>query len=217
MISVRFISIMLLLVGSLVIMGQNGGVKDLAPEGGNAYFNSAFFEDVFSNLIFTFMVHHSLPGITKQLTKLSDIRYFMKIGFLVAGTTVILLPITASLAFGNELIDKTKFLMGEHHLKYYNEDYKGRIDFVYYFVSFYVFLNVAAFSVYIIVIRKNVLAIARPEMDSDKVSKTTILITGTVLGLLLVISYLLRDDIQIVLDFTGGILGSFNLLIMPSL
>lgn len=75
----------------------------------------------------------------------------------------------------------------------------------------------AAFSVYIIVIRKNVLVLARPELDSDKVSKTTILVTGILLALLLVISYLLKNDIQVVLDFTGGILGSFNLLIMPSM
>lgn len=106
---------------------------------------------------------------------------------------------------------------GSHHLKYYNEDYKGRIDFIYYFVSFYVFLNVAAFSVYIIVIRKNILALAKPTLDSDKVSNTTVLITAVLLGLLLVISFLLKNDIQVVLDFTGGIFGTFNLLIMPCL
>lgn len=79
------------------------------------------------------------------------------------------------------------------------------------------FLNVAAFSVYIIVIRKNVLALAKPTLDSDKVSKITIFITILLLGLVLVVSFVLRDDIQVVLDFTGGILGAFILLIMPGL
>lgn len=127
-----------------------------------------------------------------------------------------MIPITACMAFGNDLIEQA-VTGGSHHLKYYNEDYKDRINFIYYFVSFYVFLNVAAFSVYIIVIRKNILALAKPSMDSDKVSKTTILITAILLALLLVISFLLKNDIQVVLDFTGGILGTFNLLIMPCL
>ena len=79
------------------------------------------------------------------------------------------------------------------------------------------FLNVTAFSVYIIVIRKNVLALAKPGVDSDKVSKTTVAITVLLLGLVLIISYFLRNDIQVVLGFTGGLLGAFILFIMPSL
>lgn len=74
MISVRIISILLLIIGSIVIMIQNGGIQDLAPNEGNAYFNAPYFGDVFSNLVFAFMFHHSLPGITKQLNKLSQIK-----------------------------------------------------------------------------------------------------------------------------------------------
>lgn len=74
MISVRIISILLLVIGSIFIMAQNGGIQDLAPEGGNVFFNAPYFGDVFSNLVFTFMFHHSLPGITKQLTKMTQIR-----------------------------------------------------------------------------------------------------------------------------------------------
>lgn len=55
-------------------MIQNGGIQDLAPADGNAFFNAPYFGDVFSNLVFTFMFHHSLPGITKQLTKISQIK-----------------------------------------------------------------------------------------------------------------------------------------------
>lgn len=160
MISVRFISIMLLLIGSIVIMIQNNGVANLAPSEGNVFFNSGYFDDVFSNLIFTFMFHHSLPGITKQLTHVSQIRKFLNIGFIAAGFTILSVSVTSNLAFGNDLIDRTA--SNPHDLKYYNEDYNGRINFIYYFVSFYVFLNVAAFSVYIIVIRKNIFALAKP-------------------------------------------------------
>ena len=68
MMGVRFLSIVLMFIGAIVIMVQNRGIKDLAPEGGNPFFNSQYFGDVFSNLIYTFMCNHSLPGMTKQLT-----------------------------------------------------------------------------------------------------------------------------------------------------
>jgi amino acid permease len=118
MISVRFISIMLLLIGSIVIMIQNNGVANLAPSEGNVFFNSGYFDDVFSNLIFTFMFHHSLPGITKQLTHVSQIRKFLNIGFIAAGFTILSVSVTSNLAFGNDLIDRTA--SNPHDLKYYN-------------------------------------------------------------------------------------------------
>jgi hypothetical protein len=68
MILVRFLSVSLMIVGAIVIIAQNGGIQDLAPYDGNAYFNLDYFGDIFSNLIFSFMLHHSLPGMTKQLT-----------------------------------------------------------------------------------------------------------------------------------------------------
>jgi amino acid permease len=80
-----------------------------------------------------------------------------------------------------------------------------------------VFLNVAAFSIYIIVIRKNVLAIIRPQMDSDKISKTTVLTTAILLIVILIISFVLKNQIQTALNFTGGIFGCLILFIMPSL
>ena len=163
MISVRFISVVLMIMGAFIIIGQNGGAQNLAPKDGNAFFNSQYFGDIFSNLIFAFMFHHSMPGMTKQLTNLNQIHPFLKIGFITAGTTMLIIPITAALAFGNDLVDKRVSMLGEgHKLIYYNEDFQGRLDFIYYIVSFYVFLNIAAFSVYIIVIRKNIMAIFKP-------------------------------------------------------
>jgi len=63
---------------------------------------------------------------------------------------------------------------------------------VYYVVSFYQFLNVAAFSIYIIVIRNNILSVAKPEIDANRLSKTTLLFSLALLGCILVVSYALR-------------------------
>jgi predicted membrane channel-forming protein YqfA (hemolysin III family) len=50
------------------------------------------------------MFHHSFPGITEQLTKTSQIKDFVKVSFLIAGTTMLSIPITAVMAFGNDLV-----------------------------------------------------------------------------------------------------------------
>ena len=91
------------------------------------------------------------------------------------------------------------------------------MDFIYYIVSFYMFLNVAAFSIYIIIIRTNVLSIFKPEIDPTKLSKTTAIFSGSLLAVILVVGYLLRDDIQVALSFTGGIFGCILLFVMPSM
>lgn len=75
----------------------------------------------------------------------------------------------------------------------------------------------AAFSVYVIVIRRNVLAIVKPEIDSDKISKTTISFTAILLGITLVVSFVLKNQIQTALNFTGGIFGCIILFVIPSL
>ena len=104
MIFVRFLSVILMIIGALVIIGQNGGAQNLAPYGVNAFFNSQYFGDIFSNLIFAFILHHSMPALMKQLTDMSQVQSFLNIGFLTAGTTMLIIPITAALAFGNDLI-----------------------------------------------------------------------------------------------------------------
>ena len=164
MIFVRFLTVFLMVIGAFIIIGQNGGLQDLAPRGGNAFFNGKYFGDIFSNLIFAFMFHNSMPGMTRQLTDLKQIQSFLNIGFLTAGVTMLIIPITACFAFGNDLIEKRINMLGEggHNLIYYNEDFKDRLDFIYYIVSFYVMLNIAAFSVYIIVIRRNLMGIIKP-------------------------------------------------------
>ena len=104
MIFVRFLSVSLMIIGACLIMGQNGKIQDLSPKGGNEYFNLEYFGDIFSNLIFAFLFHHSLPGLAKQLTHLNQVQSFIKISFMVAGFTMLVIPITAVLAFGDGLI-----------------------------------------------------------------------------------------------------------------
>ena len=58
------------------------------------------------------MFHHSMPGMMKQLTNLNQIMPFLKVGFMTAGMTMLIIPITASLAFGNDLVDKRINMLG---------------------------------------------------------------------------------------------------------
>lgn len=67
------------------------------------------------------MIHHSMPGITKQLTELSQIQSFLNIGFLISGITMLIIPITAVFAFGNDLTHyPIDTLTLDHSLIYYN-------------------------------------------------------------------------------------------------
>jgi hypothetical protein len=131
---------------------------------------------------------------------------------------MLIIPITAAFAFGNNLISPSAGMLGDgHNLIYYSEDFKGRLDFIYYIVSFYVFLNIAAFSVYIIVIRRNFLAIVRPLANPDHLSRTTVFTTSMILAIVLIISFAMRDYIQVALNFTGGILGCLIMFVLPSM
>ena len=100
-IAIRFISISLMIIGSIIIMIQNGYIQSFTPENGNSAFNLDYFGDIFSNLVFSFLFHHSLPGLTKQLTHLNQIVYFIKYSFLIVGISMIIIPYTAIMAFGN--------------------------------------------------------------------------------------------------------------------
>lgn len=78
-----------------------------------------------------------------------------------------IIPITGVMAFGKDLgVGST--------LKYYNFDFEDNIGFIFWITSFYVFLNIAAFSVYIIVIRTNILHAINPKIDAKKLSSTNI-------------------------------------------
>lgn len=82
-------------------------------------------------------------------------------------------------------------------------------------MSFYVFLNVAAFSILVIVIRKNVLTYFKPNIEPDVLTKTTVTFTAGLLLFILVISFALKNQVQVALNFTGGIFGSIILFGLP--
>lgn len=126
-----------------------------------------------------------------------------------------IIPITGVMAFGVDLGT------GEH-LKYYNFDFEDKINFIFFFTSFYVFLNVAAFSVYIIVIRRNVLHMIDRNINPNKLSSKNILnLESTaaasiiILAIIIALSWAFQNNIQVVLNFTGGIFGIFILFLMP--
>lgn len=123
---------------------------------------------------------------------------------------MVLVPITAIMAFGDQL-------GVAHSLKYYNYDFQGQLDFVYYFVSFYVFLNVAAFSVYIIIIRTNIMSMFLPQINPRTLSKQTALVSAVLLLIILTASYFLKDRIQVAISFTSGIFGGLILFYLPTL
>lgn len=129
------------------------------------------FVELFSNSVFSLMFHHSLPNIVGGLRNTQEIKFVIQNAFLISGAVLMIIPITGVMAFGESL--------GTAHekLKYYNLDFQGKIDFVYWFTSFYVFLNVAAFSVYIIVIRSNILHIIyHKSVDAMKISGNSLII-----------------------------------------
>lgn len=67
------------------------------------------------------MFHHSLPGISEQLTSTSQISQFVSIAFMIAGSTMLSIPISAVMAFGNDLVEKRSGLQdGGGSLIYYN-------------------------------------------------------------------------------------------------
>lgn len=119
-----------------------------------------------------------------------------------------IIPITGVMAFGVDLGT------GEH-LKYYNFDFEDKINFIFFFTSFYVFLNVAAFSVYIIVIRRNVLHMIDRNINPNKLSKSTAAASIIILAIIIALSWAFQNNIQVVLNFTGGIFGIFILFLMP--
>jgi hypothetical protein len=94
---------------------------------------------------------------------------------------------------------------------------------VYYLVSFYVFLNVAAVPVLTIVLPTNILKLVAPTVNSKVLSSKylfnkgpTLIATLSILGFVLVITLVAQHYIEYVLMFTGGICGVFILMMFPA-
>jgi len=87
-----------MIIGAVYIMIAHG-VKTPTPEN-EGYFNMDHFANIFSNSLFALMFHHSLPGIARQVKNTTDTSYFIKLAFLISGSTLLIIPITACFAFG---------------------------------------------------------------------------------------------------------------------
>jgi amino acid permease len=157
-IAVRFLSIMSMIVGAIYIIIKYGS-QGLVPEGSS--FNFTFFPELFSNTIFGLLCHHSIPSIVATVQPVQDVKKSVRYGFISSVLTVIIIPVTAIMAFGSKLSESKA---GD--LKYYNFDFKEQASPVYYLVSFYVFLNVAAVPVLTIVLRNNILKLVAPTVNS---------------------------------------------------
>lgn len=77
---------------------------------------------------------------------------------------------TGVIAFGENLVNDQK-----GNLKYYNYAFEEQLPFVYYFVSFYVFLNIASIPILIIVVRNNILKMAFPSINANQFSSIPLL------------------------------------------
>ena len=75
------------------------------------------------------------------------------ISFSIAMVILTTIPILGILAFGPNLTDPKD----PNHLIYFNEDFKNTLPWVYYIVSFYVFLNIAVLPVLMITTRNNLI------------------------------------------------------------
>lgn len=94
------------------------------------------------------------------------------------------------------------------------------VRWAYYIISFYMFLNIAALPVLTITIRKNLMKLVAPHL----MPKNTLAITPATAGFTMLIiipcgilSIILKDQIEIVIGFTGGLCGTLILLVIPSL
>jgi hypothetical protein len=104
---------------------------------------------------------------------------------------MIFIPLTAILAFGTNLVD-------DKTLKYYNEDFKNHEKFIYYFVSFYMMFNIAAFPVLTITLRNNMMKLFSPNhlpKRSYDITKRTLMYTAIILIPVLISAVSLRNYI----------------------
>jgi len=148
-----------MIVGAIYIIIRYGS-QGLVPPGTSAI-NFTFFPALFSNTIFGLLCHHSIPSIVSTVKPADGVKQSIRYGYLSSIITIIIIPITAIMAFGTKLSEAKP---GD--LKYYNFDFKEQASPVYYLVSFYVFLNVASVPVLTIVLRNNILRLLAPNVDS---------------------------------------------------
>lgn len=105
-----------------------------------------------------------------------------------------LLPIIGIIAFGPGLCDPQK----PNDMIYFQYNFKDKANWVYYFVTFYFFLNIAAFPVVTITLRNNLMKLFTPQFMpkcSFEITKWTLLYTAIILAVVFPASILLKNYI----------------------
>ena len=94
------------------------------------------------------------------------------------------------------------------------------MNWIYYFISFYVFFNIAVIPVAVIVLRTNIMKLLQPDKlpkKSNEINRFTLLYTGLVLTITIVVALVFEESIEYVLMFTTGLCGMPLLLIYPAI
>ena len=100
-----------------------------------------------------YVLHHSLPSMVRPCRPSEKISSILYIAFIGAFLVFILLSLTGMWAFANL-----------ENFQYYNLAFdEGITTGLYYFISFYIFLNISALPVMTITIRKNMMKLCLPE------------------------------------------------------
>lgn len=108
--------------------------------------------DFLANSMFAFICHHSIPAILSPVMPESRIKHINILSFSSSFVFIILICYTGIMAFGDSIVGDDK-----DELRYYNYNFENGAKITYYFASFYMFLNIAALPVLIIVIRNNLM------------------------------------------------------------
>lgn len=125
---------------------------------------------------------------------------------------LIIIPLTGILAFGGNMLLS-------NNLQYYNNNFKNEIPWIYYIISFYMFLNIAAFPVLTITSRNNLMKCFTPSkipQNSWDITRYTVAFTLLFIAPIITLS-ILTKNITKVIDIVGGIFGVFIMVIIPSL
>ena len=107
---------------------------------------------------------------------------------------MLIISILGILAFGPEMADP----FNKKTVKYFNYDFYHHVDWIYYYVSLYVFFNIAIIPVAIIVLRNNSMKLLTPNRIPPRtfdITKWTLIYTSAILGLTFALAILLENYI----------------------
>ncbi|KAM3145485.1 hypothetical protein pb186bvf_002529 [Paramecium bursaria] len=201
---IRYSTILAMITGALLTISYN---KQINPQ---KEFNISDFSDLFGAIVLAYVLHHSLPSMVRPCRPQEKISSIIYIAFIGAFTVFILLSLTGMWAFSDL-----------QNFQYYNLAFdQGITSRLYYFISFYIFLNISALPVMTITIRKNMMKLCLPEEYTTNLFKLSwISVSYTLLVLVpcFILAITLKNHIQPVISIVGGVFGVVILMIIPSL